>query len=75
MQQSKETAEKQNNWHLNDPRDFWENILWQKVELLEKFVSSHIWYKTNKKHVTNTVFFLLLLLFFLKKKDHINIKT
>lgn len=48
--------------HLNDPQDFWENILWTdetKVELFGRCVSRYIWRKSNtafqKKNIIPTV--------------------
>ncbi|KAF7654779.1 hypothetical protein LDENG_00064760 [Lucifuga dentata] len=48
--------------HLDDPQDFWENILWTdetKVELYGRCASRYIWCKTNtafqKKNIIPTV--------------------
>ena len=48
--------------HLDDPQDFWENILWTdetKVELFGRCASRYIWCKTNtafhKKNIIPTV--------------------
>ncbi|KAF7670306.1 hypothetical protein LDENG_00272020 [Lucifuga dentata] len=48
--------------HLDDPQDFWENILWTdetKVELFGRCASRYIWRKTNtafqKKNIIPTV--------------------
>ena len=48
--------------HLDDPQDFWDNILWTdktKVELFGRCASCYIWRKTNtafhKKNIIPTV--------------------
>ncbi|KAK3525999.1 hypothetical protein QTP70_011800 [Hemibagrus guttatus] len=48
--------------HLDDPQDFWENILWTdetKIELFERSVSHYVWHKSNtafqKKNIIPTV--------------------